>query len=215
MRKLLDFAKTHENIFEFCTTEYDDDNNENEEQYVLNKLEEISLELAKCQKGLDDFIASKRLVFPRFFFLTMEELLDILANGNNPRLLFKEMNYMNKVVQAVNKLEMSDAKDARPTITSMDAAIGKEVVTFTGGGIQLKDKVENYLMDVLNLIIKTIRTQSKDALKSFVPKGDQRKQWIQDTMSQLTLLTNAIKWVHETEDRFKRISQDTEAMKNF
>lgn len=61
-------------------------------------LEEILKKLNECQKGLNDFIAKKRKVFPRFYFLTMEELLDILANGNNPLLLFREKNYMNKII---------------------------------------------------------------------------------------------------------------------
>jgi hypothetical protein len=36
----------------------------------------------------------------------MEELLDILANGNSPLMLFKEKNYLNKIIQAADKLEM-------------------------------------------------------------------------------------------------------------
>lgn len=219
MRRLLEFSKIHENVFQFCNTEYEDDGEREEEEqefFVLNKLEKISSELAACQKGLNDFIASKRKVFPRFFFLTMEELLDILANGNNPRLLFKEKNYMNKVVQAVDKLEMKDgAEGARPTITEMSAAIGKETVVFVGGGIQLVDKVENYLMDVLELIIKTIKTNAKEALTNFVEKGEEKKNWIEATLSQLNLLSNATRWVDTTEKTFDLISENSDAMKNF
>jgi len=179
MKRLLNFSKSHPNIFEFCTLDYDD----TEDYTVLNKIEEISDELAKCQKGLNDFIASKRKVFPRFFFLTMEELLDILANGNNPKLLFKDMNYMNKVVQAANKLQMTESGTDRPTIVSMDSAVGIELVTFVDKGIKLEGKVENYLMDVLNLIIKTLKVKSVEAMDTFVNKGDKRKEWIISTMS--------------------------------
>ena len=75
-------------------------------QYLLVRLEKILKDLNECQKGLNDFIAKKRKVFPRFYFLTMEELLDILANGNSPLMLFKEKNYLNKIIQAADKLEM-------------------------------------------------------------------------------------------------------------
>jgi Dynein heavy chain, N-terminal region 2 len=104
---------------------------------VLSKLEDINKELGKCQKGLNDFISSKRRVFPRFYFLTMEELLDILANGNNPQLLFSEKNYMNKIVQAIDKLNMTkgESEGARPTIKQFVSAVGIEVIDFMSGGI--------------------------------------------------------------------------------
>ena len=115
-------------ILNFCRDEY-------EENTVLAKLQQVHIDLNQCQKGLNNFIAEKRKVFPRFYFLTMEELLDILANGNNPVMLFKEKNYMSKVVQAADKLMMkeSDSKQDgfdRPTIISMNASVGKETVTF-------------------------------------------------------------------------------------
>lgn len=58
----------------------------------------------------------------------MEELLDILANGNNPMLLFKEKNYMNKIVQAADKLEMEEVPNARPKIKSLTASVGIEKI---------------------------------------------------------------------------------------
>lgn len=75
----------------------------------------------------------------------MEELLDILANGNNPLLLFREKNYLNKIIQAGDRLEMVEIKDQRPKIISMSSIVGIEIVPFINGGLQLFGKVENYL----------------------------------------------------------------------
>jgi len=108
-------------------------------------LEDLFKKLNECQKGLNDFIAKKRKVFPRFYFLTMEELLDILANGNNPLLLFREKNYMNKIIQAADKLEMIDVPNSRPKILSLSSGVGIEKITFINGGMILNDKVEKYL----------------------------------------------------------------------
>ena len=37
-----------------------------------------------CEKALADFMESKRRAFPRFYFVSTQDLLDILSNGNNP-----------------------------------------------------------------------------------------------------------------------------------
>ena len=180
-------------------------------------MEEINTDLGKCQKGLNDFISSKRRVFPRFYFLTMEELLDILANGNNPELLFSEKNYMNKVVQAIDKLLMEGSGDTaiRPTIKKLVSSVGVETIDFVGGGIQLNGKVEHYLQDVLQCIKDTIKDRAIKSKAEFKPRGDERLTWIINNMAQLNLLTNAIIWVHKTEETFKQISDDSEAMVQF
>lgn len=41
-----------------------------------NKMEEI-------QKSLDQYIETKRHIFPRFYFLSNEALLDLLGNSKN------------------------------------------------------------------------------------------------------------------------------------
>jgi dissimilatory sulfite reductase (desulfoviridin) alpha/beta subunit len=40
--------------------------------------------LQVCEKALADYMESKRRAFPRFYFVSTADLLDILSNGNNP-----------------------------------------------------------------------------------------------------------------------------------
>jgi dynein heavy chain, axonemal len=40
--------------------------------------------LELCQKSLNEYLDTKKKIFPRFYFVSNVALLDILSNGNNP-----------------------------------------------------------------------------------------------------------------------------------
>lgn len=40
--------------------------------------------LSLCEKALAEYLDTKRLAFPRFYFISSADLLDILSNGTNP-----------------------------------------------------------------------------------------------------------------------------------
>ena len=49
------------------------------------QLEALLEGLSKCQKALSNYLETKRLAFPRFYFVAPADLLDILSNSNNPK----------------------------------------------------------------------------------------------------------------------------------
>ena len=60
--------------------------------------------LSQIQKSLANYLESKRTDFPRFFFLSDEDLLDILARSRDPE---NFQRHLNKCFEAINSVELN------------------------------------------------------------------------------------------------------------
>lgn len=52
-------------------------------------LDSLQKDLVICEKALAEYLETKRLAFPRFYFVSSADLLDILSNGNQADLVIR------------------------------------------------------------------------------------------------------------------------------
>lgn len=101
------------NILKFCTIDG-----------MYKRLDKIQGELKVCEKALNEYLDSKRKAFPRFYFVSVNDLLDILSNGNSP---IKVNKHSPKIYQAVEVFDMEETAD-RPFVKGMKSGVGVENV---------------------------------------------------------------------------------------
>ena len=86
--------------------------------------------LELCEKALQDYLETKRIAFPRFYFVAPADLLDILSKGTNPQLILK---HLAKCFDNVHNLEFTKTDQGVPTKQAIGMYSGeKEYVEFDG-----------------------------------------------------------------------------------
>ncbi|NXX13493.1 DYH10 protein, partial [Podargus strigoides] len=173
----------------------------------LSDLHHISDVLKKCQKSLDDYLDFKRNAFPRFFFISDEELLSIL--GSSSPLCVQE--HMRKMFDNIASLSFQDGDSDEKIATAMISAEG-EVMEFRQA-VAAEGRVENWMTAVLAEMRRTNRLLTKEAIFRYC-EDRSRVDWMLLYQGMMVLAANQVWWTWEVEDVFWKVKKgEKEAMK--
>uniref|UniRef100_A0A8C0ZLW2 AAA+ ATPase domain-containing protein n=1 Tax=Castor canadensis TaxID=51338 RepID=A0A8C0ZLW2_CASCN len=175
----------------------------------LSDLQNISEGLEKCQKSLNDYLDSKRNAFPRFFFISDDELLSIL--GSSDPLCVQE--HMIKMYDNIALLKFNDGDSGEKLVSAMISAEG-EVMDFRRV-IRAEGRVEDWMTAVLNEMRRTNRLITKEAIFRYC-EDRSRVDWMLLYQGMVVLAANQVWWTWEVEDVFHKVQKgDKQAMKNY
>jgi dynein heavy chain len=141
------------------------------------------------QKGLADYLEKKRSNFARFYFLSNDELLEILSQTKEVR---KVRSHLRKVFEAMADLtfQMDD------TMTNMISAEG-ENIAFTRR-VDPKDRnVEFWMGDVERQMTASVRHVCEHGIHDYLEK--ERNQWVTIHPGQVVLNASQVHWTSDVE----------------
>ncbi|XP_014779882.1 dynein axonemal heavy chain 10 isoform X2 [Octopus bimaculoides] len=173
-------------------------------------LEMLSLGLEKCQKSLNDYLDSKRNSFPRFFFISDDELLSIL--GSSEPTCVQE--HIIKMFDNIASLRFEIGSNGETLATAMISS-EKEMMNFHHH-IMAEGRVEDWMTNVLNEMRTTNRLITKEAIYYYCANNKTRVQCMFNCLGMVCLACNQVWWTWQVEDVYNKIKKGTKtAMKDY
>ncbi|XP_073398257.1 dynein axonemal heavy chain 6 [Dendrobates tinctorius] len=154
--------------------------------------------LDQIQKCLEAYLESKRVVFPRFYFLSNDELLEILAQTRNPQAV---QPHLRKCFDSIAKLEFasisSDGDQEKVFTNDILAMLSPEEERVSlGKGLKARGNVEDWLGKVEEAMYSSLRRLSKAAIADYQSKS--RVEWVvAGHPSQVVLTISQLMWCRD------------------
>ncbi|XP_054638441.1 dynein axonemal heavy chain 11 isoform X2 [Dunckerocampus dactyliophorus] len=174
---------------------------------LFEKLEDLQKRLTLCEKALAEYLETKRLAFPRFYFISSADLLDILSKGSRP----KDVTcHLSKLFDSMSDLEFS--KNHSKLVVGMYSK-DKEYVPFQRE-CYCNGAVEAWLTSLEESMRESVRSRLSEAVSVYEERP--REQWILDFPAQVALTASQIWWSNDVELVFKRLEEGLEsALKDY
>lgn len=162
--------------------------------------------LDEIQKALNNYLEGKRQAFSRFFFLSNNELLLILAEANrNPETV---QPHLRKLFENVNRIVFG-AGVASESIVRVESAEKEQLILSKPP--KARDSVEKWLKELEESCVDTLKKNIKTLLGEYSndeSKEEVKLNTLKDNLLQAAITVDSITWCSMTEEVLEEYSPE-------
>ena len=177
-RKIMKSAFDNPKVIEICA-----------DQRLCEKLKECNMLLEQVQKGLSEYLETKRMGFPRFFFLSDDELLEILSQTKDPTAV---QPHLRKCFEAINKITFGDDLSMSAMTSPEDETVKFCNVMYPRGN------VEDWLTEVERIMMASVREFLRVSIEAY--PSTPRTEWVLQWPGQVVIAGCQVFWAKDVEE---------------
>lgn len=174
--------------------------------------------LESIQKSLEEYLETKRMAFPRFYFLSNDELLEILSQTRDPHAV---QPHMSKCFDAIKRIKFGEGRNVKEILGFLDPA--EEYVPLETS-VRAEGAVETWLLAFEHGMRNTLYELCKEAFTQYPPTEEgsiNRKDWLWKYPAQVVIAIDQVVWTANCGGALARIggyddvAPDPEATEKF
>ena len=163
---------------------------------LREKFQKHNATLDVIQKSLEDYLETKRVEFPRFYFLSNDELLEILAQTKDPRAVQPHLR------KCFDNLVSLQFRGSGPSLDIVAMESGEKEVVDLGRNLKARGNVEEWLTAVEDRMRTSLRRLLKAGIQDFY-SGRARVDWVRSHAGQVVATAAQVAWCAGTESALR------------
>eukprot|EP00899_Mesostigma_viride_P014884 jgi/Mesvir1/23397/Mv21091-RA.2 len=176
---------------------------------MLEAFSDMAAKLEKIQRSLENYLEKKRQQFPRFYFLSSDDLLEILGQAKDP---LNVQPHLKKCFEGIKKLEIHlPGTDGRRNHESTGIFSPDGEYLPLQAPVLTEGRPEDWLNKVEAAMFLTTKKHLFKALEE--SKTGKKEKWLKECIGQCVISAGQIVWTNECERALAEADKSKSALR--